>query len=195
MRTFFIADTHFGHSNSLGFDHRPWNTIEEMDEEMIRRWNRKVTKQDHVYVLGDFAYRNKNSITNYVKRLNGVIHLIRGNHDKRTDAFERCFEEVADYKEIVVEVNGEKTRVVLSHYFIPFYNGARRRSKAIMLHGHTHKEQESEIEEKMKKMLRESGFLCEAYNVGCMWQNYEPQTLEEIIARQERNPEESFQDS
>jgi hypothetical protein len=53
-----------------------------------------------------------------------------------------------------------------------------------MLHGHTHKEQESVIEEKMKKMLRESGFRCEAYNVGCMWQNYEPQTLEEIIARQ-----------
>ena len=42
------------------------------------------------------------------------------------------------------------------------------------------------MEEAIKADLREKGFRCEAYNVGCMWQNYEPQTLTEIIERQNR---------
>ena len=46
--------------------------------------------------------------------------------------------------------------------------------------------QESVVEEKIKSDLRSRGIRCEAYNVGCMWQDYEPQTFEEIIARQNR---------
>ena len=56
MKTYFIADLHLGHANCIRFDHRPWDIVEEMDMEIIRRWNRKVRKEDHVYVLGDFAY-------------------------------------------------------------------------------------------------------------------------------------------
>ena len=51
----------------------------------------------------------------------------------------------------------------------------------------THRTEESEIEEKIKADIRAKGLRCEAYNVGCMWESYEPQTLEEIIARQESN--------
>ena len=58
---------------------------------------------------------------------------------------------------------------------------------AFMLHGHTHKTWESVLEEKIKEDLRNEGLRCEAYNVGAMWQDYEPQTFEEIVARQERN--------
>ena len=57
---------------------------------------------------------------------------------------------------------------------------------AFMLHGHTHKSMESVIEEKLKEEIRRKGLRCEAYNVGAMWQDYEPQTLEEIVARQNR---------
>jgi hypothetical protein len=57
---------------------------------------------------------------------------------------------------------------------------------AFMLHGHTHKTEESVMEERIKEDIRRSGLRCEAYNVGAMWQDYEPQTFEEIIVRQER---------
>ena len=40
--------------------------------------------------------------------------------------------------------------------------------------------------EQIKEQLRAKGQRCEAYNVGAMWQDYEPQTLAEIIARQGR---------
>ena len=55
-----------------------------------------------------------------------------------------------------------------------------------MLHGHTHKTAESVLEERIKDGIRKEGLRCEAFNVGCMWQDYEPQTLEEILARQDR---------
>ena len=51
MKTLFISDLHLGHANCIRFDNRPWETAEEMDMEIIRRWNRKVRKEDHVYVL------------------------------------------------------------------------------------------------------------------------------------------------
>ena len=53
QKIFFTSDLHFGHENVLRFDNRPFQTIEEMDEELIRRWNAKVGKGDLVYVLGD----------------------------------------------------------------------------------------------------------------------------------------------
>ena len=184
MKTYFISDLHLGHANCIRFDKRPWETAEEMDMEIIRRWNRKVRKEDHVYVLGDFAYRNRTTIADYTKQMNGHIHLIRGNHDKRSEAYESCFYEVVDYKDMVIMADGVKCRLILSHYFIPFYNGARH--MAFMLHGHTHKTEESVMEERIKEDIRRKGLRCEAYNVGAMWQNYEPQTFEEIIARQGR---------
>lgn len=184
MRTLFIADTHFGHKNCIEFDGRPWETIEEGDEEMIRRWNEKVSKEDHVYALGDFVCRNKLYVKSYTDRLNGHIHLIRGNHDKRNEQFDRCFEEITDYKDMPISLYGKPARLILCHYFIPFYNGQRRYT--FMLHGHTHRSKDSDFEEKFKEEIRMSGVRCEAYNVGCMWQDYAPQTLEEIIERQKR---------
>jgi len=184
MKTFFISDLHLGHANCIRFDRRPWETVEEMDMEIIRRWNRKVRPEDHVYVLGDFAYKNRTPIEDYTNQLNGFIHLIRGNHDKRSEEYESCFREVTDYKDMAVMADGVKCRLILSHYFIPFYDGSRH--MAFMLHGHTHKSTESVIEEKLKEEIRRKGLRCEAYNVGAMWQDYEPQTLEEIVARQNR---------
>ena len=187
MKTYFISDLHLGHANCIKFDHRPWETVEEMDREIIRRWNNKVRREDHVYVLGDFAYKNSGSVEEYTKNMNGFIHLIRGNHDKRSKEYESCFREVLDYKELAIEADGVKCRLILSHYFMPFYNGVRRGT--FMLHGHTHMTLDSTYEERFKQELRDRGIRCEAYNVGAVWQNYEPQTFEEIIARQERRIE------
>lgn len=43
-KVFFTADMHFGHENVISFDRRPFETVEEMDEKLIRRWNAKVGK-------------------------------------------------------------------------------------------------------------------------------------------------------
>ncbi len=81
MTTFFIGDTHFGHKNILQFEAvaRPFTSIEEHDEELVKRWNSKVKPNDRVWHLGDVAWGSKNLAT--VSRLNGQKRLVLGNHD------------------------------------------------------------------------------------------------------------------
>ena len=83
QKIFFTSDLHFGHENVIRFDNRPFDTVEEMDEEMIKRWNAKVGKGDIVYVLGDFIWKAAtNEAVSIIRRLNGQIILIKGNHDR-----------------------------------------------------------------------------------------------------------------
>ena len=78
------SDTHFHHRNIIKYEslHRPFATIDEHDEELIRRWNSVVYPKDVVFHLGDFAFAGKTRIKEYVSRLNGRIHLLLGNHDR-----------------------------------------------------------------------------------------------------------------
>lgn len=81
MKTFLISDTHFMHSNILKYCNRPFKDVEEMNQEIIKRWNSVVSKNDIVYHLGDFAFGNLDYISDIVLKLNGRIRLILGNHD------------------------------------------------------------------------------------------------------------------
>lgn len=183
QKIFFTADTHFGHANAITFDKRPFKTVEEMDAEMIRRWNNKVGKGDIVYVLGDMIWK---SMTNYaeplIKSLNGQIILIKGNHDNfiKNAKAKKALAGVKDYDDIVVTLkNGVKRRCILCHYYMPFYVG--HRYQTILLHGHSHESEEAYLEKEISKMLNGRGFYNESYNVGCMHWNYEPVTLDEIL--------------
>jgi len=82
MATFFTADTHFGHANIINYSNRPFATVEEMNETLIRSWNSTVSPEDCAYILGDFAYRSAKPIEEYLKRLNGEKHLLSGNHER-----------------------------------------------------------------------------------------------------------------
>lgn len=81
-RVFVIADTHFGHHNILKFEreHRRFDSIEEHDDELVRRWNDTVAPKDTVWHLGDVLFREETF--EVMRRLNGVKKLVMGNHDK-----------------------------------------------------------------------------------------------------------------
>lgn len=83
-RVFFIADTHFGHKNIIKYCNRPFKDTEEMDATLIKNWNNTVSKEDKVFILGDFAFGDKNVIKKYCNALNGRKVLIMGNHDKKS---------------------------------------------------------------------------------------------------------------
>ena len=125
QKIFFTSDLHFGHENVIRFDNRHFNTVEEMDEEMIKRWNTKVGKGDIVYVLGDFIWKaTTNEAVNIIRRLNGQIILIKGNHDRflHNAAAKKALAGIKDYDDICVTLeDGTTRRCILSHYFIPFY--------------------------------------------------------------------------
>jgi len=81
-KIYFTADCHFGHANIIEFtDTRKFKDVDEMNEELIRRWNSVVHKDDLVYHVGDFAFRSSNSASVWESKLNGTITHIQGNHD------------------------------------------------------------------------------------------------------------------
>lgn len=88
MANFFTSDLHFGHANIIQFCDRPWDTVAEMNEGLVARWNAVVRHSDTVYVLGDFTMNMKDMET-YTPRLNGLKVLIVGNHDKCFDMKEQ----------------------------------------------------------------------------------------------------------
>ncbi len=132
--TFLVSDTHFGHVGVCKFTHpddpsvklRPWDTPEEMDEEMIRRWNDRVRPNDKVYHLGDVVINRKALPT--LARLNGDKVLIRGNHDIFRDTeYREYFRELRAYHVL----NG----MILSH--IPVHEASLGRF-GVNIHGHLH---------------------------------------------------------
>lgn len=78
---FFTADTHFCHDNILTWSQRPFKTVEEMNDAIVRNWNQRVKTSDTVFHLGDFCWDEKR-FDEFMTRLNGRIILIKGNHDK-----------------------------------------------------------------------------------------------------------------
>lgn len=183
--TFFIGDMHIGHANAIRFDLRPFKTVEEMDAELIRRWKAKVRPEDTVYVLGDMFWKTRSSDAHRIlQELPGRIILIKGNHDysflNNSKAVAR-FDAIKERDDICVTLkDGTKRRCILDHYFVPMYNGHRYHT--IHLHAHSHVSEEAQYELEFAKELNEKGFRNEIYNVGCMYWNYEPVTLDEILA-------------
>lgn len=121
---YLIGCTHFGHKNIVKLANRPFQSIDEMDDVLIQNWNRTVKAKDEVLHLGDFAVYSKMSPDYYLKKLNGKITTIRGNHDDSLWG--------KDYHEF----NYEKRKVVLMHYPIHEWNGFFR--GAVHFHAHTH---------------------------------------------------------
>ncbi|MGN0401517.1 MAG: metallophosphoesterase [Acetatifactor sp.] len=97
-KVFFIADPHFGGESIIRYENRPFASAEEMDKVLVERWNAVVSKQDTVYVLGDFSmFMDDNKDYELLQVLNGRKILIMGNHDRhrtsgqwRQLGFEEC---------------------------------------------------------------------------------------------------------
>ena len=180
-RTFFTSDIHLGHRGVLDFDNRPWDNLDDMNEGLITRWNNKVGKGDHVYILGDLCWLSGEKARLLVSRLNGNLHLIRGNHDRISKAsYRELFASIKDYDTVHVHLSdGTNRRVVMSHYPIPLYHG--HYNDSIHLYGHVHNTSEEALTRQIIELLHKQGITCEMYNVWCGFYDWAPATLDEII--------------
>lgn len=148
----------FYHANIIKYCNRPWLEegdldddgrwvsdeiknlrAEQMTEAMIENWNGVVRPKDRVYHVGDFALvrgpRSKDLVSQLVKRLNGQIHLILGNHDEEWLRQIRGFAWVGhQYQGKMVKIGDQ--RIFLFHTACRIWD--RSHHGAWHFYGHSH---------------------------------------------------------
>ena len=131
---FLIADTHFGHQKMVTeFNDgkkmkkmRPWDSVEEMNEAMVKLWNDTVRPNDKIYHLGDFVLNRR--FLEIAGRLNGKKILIKGNHDVfRIEEYTKHFVDILSCHVL--------SDMILTH--VPVHPNQLSRFK-INVHGHMH---------------------------------------------------------
>ncbi len=193
---YYIADLHFFHAAlNDHMDCRGFADVEQMNEYMIAKWNGKVRRNDEVVIIGDLSWGKAEETNALLRRLNGSLYLILGNHDrilynKMLDAGR--FKWMKHYEEL----SDNRRKVVLCHYPIMCYNGQYQLDKegkprAYMLYGHVHDTADQRLLEKFQEMTRntvtrnmqgeEQRIPCNMINCFCKYSDYEPLTLDEWI--------------
>lgn len=134
------SDLHFGHANVIRYSNRPFNSVEEMDASFISNWNDKVSPNDIVFNLGDFAFSNTNRIIEILSQLNGEQYFIYGNHDRlmKSDAVQNFCKRTKKIRLFadVIECRYKTHSLFMSHYSHRVWNKAHY--GAMHLYGHSH---------------------------------------------------------
>lgn len=201
---YYIADLHFYHENlNTKMDCRGFANVDEMNEYMIEKWNRKVRTCDEVVIIGDLSWGDVKQTNELLDRLHGKLYLITGNHDRfvnyRGFRAER-FKWIKPYEEL----SDNKRKVVLCHYPIMCYNGQYRldkdgKPKTFMLYGHVHDTRDQRLLEQFQDITRNTKVInargeeqmipCNMINCFCMYSDYEPLSLDEWIELDRRRRE------
>lgn len=184
-RVFVVSDTHFGHANIIRYCNRPFADADEMDRQLVAKWNQTVPRDATVWHLGDVTTKPE-KLAARMNQLNGRKILIAGNHDQphpiSVHKKGRLPEELAGYARAYREAGFEAVhlcgaftlpnfgRVFVTHYPYsdrPDWLRVRLPDDGItpLLHGHVH--------DKWR-------FKGRMLNLGVEVQGYRPMSLREI---------------
>ena len=139
-KIFVTSDLHFNHNKDFIWRDRGFESINEMNEEIISRWNSVVGANDDIYVLGDLMLGDNESGINCLRRLNGRIHVVLGNHD--TPVRQSIYLEMPNIVEVewAIMLPYKKYHFFLTHYpcMTGNYDDKSLKYCVINLCGHIH---------------------------------------------------------
>jgi len=166
MKNWFSSDYHLGHANIIKYCERPFVDVEEMSATIIKNHNQRVKKEDTVFFLGDFCFRNSpggkegegklDKAEFYINQLNGRFVFIKGNHDKNNSM-------KTPIERVIIKYGGKKVCMVHN----PIHADSNYELNFV---GHVH--------EKWK--IRPLGETSIMVNVGVDVWGFKPVTYEEI---------------
>lgn len=178
---FVTSDLHFNHDRGFVYASRGFESVHEMNEALIERWNMVVSDKDDVYLLGDLCLgggtpQMLNENRKLIERLNGRIHIIAGNHDtdNRIAMYKTCVN-VVDIKWADM-IHYNKYHFYLSHFPALTANLQKESLKQCTcnLYGHTHQ---------ADNFFSDMPFM---YHVGVDSHNCYPVLLDNIIKEMEQ---------
>lgn len=163
----WTSDQHFGHANIIRYCNRPFASVEEMDRELIRRWNTVVKPNDTTMVVGDFSFHKETQTAEILAQLHGEKVLVLGNHDRRkshTYWYRVGFSEVCSVYHQWVEPFG---LVLVKHIPTPY-----SAVWAVQVNGHVH-------DKWKRKCYGPNGKV--TVNVGVDQWNFTPISTQELV--------------
>lgn len=158
MNIWFTSDTHYFHNNIAGpkvskwtKGYRNFNSVQEMNDAIVKNINNKVKEDDILYHLGDWSFGGPHNIYYFRKSIICKnIHLIKGNHDqfitdKDIKFLDSSFNPIKLFTSVQDIFSGYigKTYFHLSHYSHRVWPKSHRDS--IHLFGHSHGSLEGEF--------------------------------------------------
>lgn len=140
-QVWFTSDLHLGHDREFIWGARGFNSIQEMNEKIIKNLQTAIHNEDELYICGDVTLGKVDR--ELLKQIPGHVHVILGNHD--TDARELVYKELGwqtSYGErIKYSIDKKKISFLLTHYPTLTSNiGDSIEQSVINLSGHTHNE-------------------------------------------------------
>lgn len=142
MAVWISSDYHFNHDRQFIWGSRGFSSVEEMNDEIVRRHNQIVSPKDDVYILGDLMLGSnaENSIRR-INEMNGNKIIIAGNHD--TDRRRELYVtelNIPVYDALKIKYSGY--HFYLSHYPTLTANLEKESLKQCVLNlfGHTHQQ-------------------------------------------------------
>lgn len=189
-RIWLTSDLHFNHNREFIWGARGFYNVEEMNEQIISRFNSKVAPNDIVYILGDICLGGGDEARlaenqKLIERLNGTIHIIRGNHDtdRRVQMYEAC-KNVEGPILWADMINYKGYHFYLSHFPTMTGNLEKESLKQCTcnLYGHTHQQ---------SNFYMDMPFL---YHVGVDSQNCYPVLLDDIIEEMQNKVQECLEE-
>jgi len=161
-----ISDPHFYHQAIIDGLGRP----QDCDQQMIRNIKNLVAQQDTLWWLGDIIFYKLPELKKIMGEFKGKHVLIKGNHDKKPDAWyvKNGFDAVME----AAVVHRPKGRVIMTH--IPVSDIPPELAD-VNLHGHLHT---NLTEEEHRKKYGENHILFSVER-----ENYTPVNLDQILSR------------
>ena len=186
----FISDTHFGHENILSECRSFFSSVDEMDETIIRNINRKMTRRDTLYIVGDFAFRSRRSPIEYLEAIKPKKILIQGNHDRdwlrQMDEEEKKKYFVGIFPQYTVKKNGIELH--FNHFPQLAWNRSHFFAQSFMICGHIHDRRDGTVAASLFPQVP-----CQ-FNAGVDVNQFEPVTLEELAENNDRFYNRSYTD-
>lgn len=173
-KVFFTSDTHFNHANIIKFCDRPFKDVEHMNETLIANWNSVVKPDDIVFHLGDFCLGGSAEWTKYLRRLNGKIYLVAGNHDMKN--LRQNYSEYFELVTLQMCVEIDKQKIYLNHFPFLCYGGAYRDTWQLFGHVHTRQNDTGKDAPRMKMLFPMQ------YDVGVDNNGYTPVSFQQVKA-------------
>jgi len=128
MEYYFTSDEHYFHKNIIKYANRPFSSVQEMNNELIERFNSVVSKSDITIHGGDFSFGDIKQTNNIIKRLNGDHIFIRGDHDRPLAKIRKL--------KSVYKINIYKQKITICHYAMRVWHCSHYNSWH--LYGHSH---------------------------------------------------------